>query len=49
MDFESYFFLPRPLLMALAERGPQEVARVMECSPWRLEHFGAQIVNVLGG
>jgi ribonuclease D len=49
MDVESDVVLPRPLLMVLAERGPQEVGRVMECSPWRLEHFGAQIVNVLGG
>jgi ribonuclease D len=49
MDVESDVVLPRPLMMALAERGPQEVQKVMECSPWRLEHFGAQIVNVLGG
>ena len=49
MDVELDIVLPRPLLLALAERGPQEVGRVMECSPWRLEHFGVQIVNVLGG
>ncbi|HEY9152130.1 MAG TPA: HRDC domain-containing protein [Anaerolineales bacterium] len=49
MDVESDVILPRSLLMALAERGPQEVEKVMECSPWRREHFGAQIANVLGG
>ena len=49
MDVESDVVLPKSLLTALAERGPQDVERVMECSPWRREHFGAQIVAVLGG
>ena len=49
MDVESDVVLPRSLMMALAECGSQEVERVMECSPWRREHFGAQIVTVLGG
>jgi ribonuclease D len=49
MDVESDVVLPRPLLLALAERGPREVERVMEGSPWRLEHFGAQIVAIIGG
>ena len=49
MDVESDVVLPRSLLIALAERGPQEVERVMQCSPWRLEHFGSQIVTILGG
>ncbi len=49
MDVESDVVLPRPLLLALAESGSQEVEKVMECSPWRQEHFGAQIVTVLGG
>jgi len=48
-DVESDVILPKPLLMALAERGPQNVDQVLECSPWRREHFGAQIINVLGG
>jgi len=34
--------------MALAESGPQEVGRVLASSPWRLEHFGAQITKTLG-
>ncbi len=49
MDVESDVVLPRSLLIALAERGLQEVERVMKCSPWRLEHFGEQIAKALGG
>lgn len=49
MDVESDVVLPKPLLTALAEDGPQAVERVMECSPWRLEHFGAQLVTILAG
>ena len=49
MDVESDVVLPRSLLTTLAERGPREVERVMECSPWRLEHFGGQIAKALGG
>ncbi len=49
MDVESDVVLPRSLLLALAERGPQEMKNVMQCSPWRLEHFGSQILKVLGG
>ena len=49
MDVESDVVLPRSLLLALAEAGPQEVDRVLKFSPWRLEHFGAQIINTLGG
>jgi ribonuclease D len=49
MDVESDVVLPRSLLLALAERGPAELNKIMECSPWRLEHFGAQITNALGG
>ncbi len=49
MDVESDVVLPRSMLIALAEGGPQEVKRVMECSPWRMEHFGAQIAKALGG
>jgi ribonuclease D len=48
MDVESDVILPRSLLMALAESGPQEVGRVLASSPWRLEHFGAQITKTLG-
>ena len=49
MDVESDVVLPKSLLVALAERGSQEVDRVRECSPWRWEHFGAQIAAILGG
>jgi len=34
-------------VLALAERGPQELKSIMECSPWRLERFGTQIFEVL--
>jgi ribonuclease D len=49
MDVESDIVLPRSLLLALAERGPQDMDTIMRCSPWRLEHFGSQILQVLGG
>lgn len=49
MDVESDVILPRPLLIALAERGPEEIAKIMQCSPWRLARFGVQIQKVLGG
>ncbi|MGA7193984.1 MAG: HRDC domain-containing protein [Anaerolineales bacterium] len=49
MDVESDVVLPKTLLTALAERGSLEVDRVMECSPWRREHFGAQIAAILAG
>ncbi len=48
MDVESDIVLPRPFLLALAERGPQEMDSVLQSSPWRLEHFGSQILKVLG-
>jgi ribonuclease D len=49
MDVESDVILPRPFLLALAEKGPQQLQSVMGTSPWRLEHFGDQIQKVLGG
>ncbi len=49
MNVESDVVLPRALLVAVAERGPQSIEKVMEYSPWRREHFGAQILKVLGG
>jgi ribonuclease D len=49
MDVESDIVLPRSLVLALAERGPQDLRSVMECSPWRLERFGLQILEVLQG
>ena len=49
MDVESDIVLPRSLLLALAERGPQEMDSILQPSPWRLEHFGSQILRVLQG
>ncbi len=47
MDVESDVILPRALLLALAEGGAGDLRRILECSPWRLEHFGPQILKVL--
>ncbi len=49
LDVESDVVLPRPFLLALAEKGPQEMRSIMSASPWRLEHFGDQILKVLEG
>lgn len=49
MDVESDVVLPRPFLLALAEKGPQDMRSILRPSPWRLEHFGDQILKVLGG
>jgi ribonuclease D len=49
MDVESDVVLPRSFVLALAERGSQDMRSIMECSPWRLERFGAQILEVLQG
>jgi len=47
MDVESDVVLPRDLLLALAEAGPNEMQSIMHVSPWRLQHFGHQIAKVL--
>lgn len=42
--------LPRDLMVALAESGPQnpqELAYVLRDFPWRMEHFGAEILDAL--
>jgi ribonuclease D len=49
MDVESDVVLPRSLLLALAESGLQDLKSVMQYSPWRWEHFGPQLLRVLGG
>lgn len=49
MDVESDVVLPRQMLLALAEGGPQDLQTVLHASPWRLEKFGDQIRQVLGG
>ena len=46
----SDVILPRDLMISLAEKGPQhasELSEAMEAAPWRLEHFGDQILEVL--
>lgn len=48
MGVESDIILPRPYLLALAERGGRDMKSIMENSPWRLKQFGSQIQNVLG-
>lgn len=47
MDVESDVVLPRGLLLALADRGAQDVGAIMRSSPWRLRRFGDQISAVL--
>ena len=49
MNVESDVVLPRSLLLALAESGPRDLRRILNASPWRLEHFGEQILKVIGG
>ncbi|RME90241.1 MAG: hypothetical protein D6770_02875 [Anaerolineae bacterium] len=52
MGVGSDVVLPRRLLYAIASRAPadeRELAEVLARSPWRLEHFGAQILEVLRG
>jgi ribonuclease D len=51
MGVESDVILPRVLMSALAEqnpRTPQALEKVLASSPWRLERFGAEIINTLG-
>ena len=46
---ESDIILPRPYLFSLAERGGRDLKSILESSPSRLEQYGAQILEVLGG
>lgn len=51
MGVESDVVLPRDLMLSLAEEGPQDLealAEVLNDVPWRLEHFGEQILATLG-
>jgi ribonuclease D len=48
MGVESDVVLPRSLLLALAERGPEALPEVMRLSPWRWQRFGEQIAHVVG-
>lgn len=50
MGVKSDVVLPRDLLYVIAERNPHqqdELASLMGANPWRLEHFGSQILYVL--
>ncbi len=50
MGVKSDVVLPRDLMMAIAMRNPEQMAdlaEVMGKSPWRLEHFGEEILEVL--
>ena len=50
MGVKSDIVLPRDLLYTIAERDPHlqdELAALMRDNPWRLEHFGGQILYVL--
>lgn len=50
MGVTSDVVLPRDLLYALAQNNPQqikELAALLNHVPWRLQHFGAQILKVL--
>jgi ribonuclease D len=52
MGVPSDVVLPRDLMVALAEMNPGhsgELAEVMDSVPWRLERFGEQILELLGG
>jgi ribonuclease D len=51
MQVPSDVVLPRELMHALAESAPQnmeDLSGVLKDSPWRLEHFGVQILQVIG-
>jgi ribonuclease D len=51
LEVESDVILPRTYLHAIAEKNPRSykaLAQVMEEAPWRLEHFGPEILKELG-
>ncbi|MCX7754454.1 MAG: HRDC domain-containing protein [Anaerolineales bacterium] len=51
LGVESDIILPRVYLMPLAEHNPrtaEALAAVMSDSPWRVKHFGAEILKTLG-
>ncbi len=50
LGLASDLVLPREYLCAIAERAPQsydELAAIMQDSPWRLQHFGREILRLL--
>ncbi len=49
---DSDVILPKDVLQAIADRNPgslAELAGAMESLPWRLEHFGPEIIQLLQG
>jgi len=51
MAVQSDVILPRDLMEALAESKPrnmEELSRILSEVPWRVEHFGDQILKTLG-
>jgi len=49
LGVESDIILPKPYLVLLAERGGRDLNAILASSPSRLEQYGAQILEVLGG
>ena len=52
MGVDSDIVLPRDLLYKLAEENPpnpEQTANILKDVPWRLEHFGRQILNTIQG
>jgi len=50
MQVESDIVLPRTLMQDIAEQGPHnasELSTIMQEAPWRLEHFGPGILQVI--
>lgn len=50
LEVESDIILPRSYLHAIAEKNPRSrkaLAQVLDEVPWRMEHFGAEILKVL--
>jgi len=51
MKVESDIILPRTYMHVIAEKNPRTLkalGQVMNEAPWRLEHFGMEIMNTLG-
>jgi len=50
LGVESDVVLPKDLLLSIAEHNPHcqsDLAELLESTPWRLEHYGEQILQVL--
>jgi ribonuclease D len=50
MGVESDVILPRDMMERLAQAGPtsmEDLSVIMQDLPWRLEHFGAELLNIL--